>query len=229
MEKSKIAFLVSGEGGSLKVVVEAIERLRLPWQICLVLADRECGALEFARRRQLPAALVAYARHAPGALRQALTASQPDVIVTTIHKILDAETLARWSGQFINLHYSLLPAFAGLIGMETVAQAQRLNAGLVGATCHEVIEAVDSGPILAQCALAADWRTEGLAQVANWVFRGAGLALLEGLRQKIGPHAPAPRAATITYQQKTLLCAPPFGLDPTPFLKEAFWQAVQNA
>ncbi|HEX8350931.1 MAG TPA: hypothetical protein VF598_13290, partial [Hymenobacter sp.] len=87
MQINRIAFLVSGNGGSLKVVVQAIEQLGLPWQICAVLADRDCGALHFARQRRLACAIAPYSRQAPEALRAALLQSQPDLIVTTIHKI----------------------------------------------------------------------------------------------------------------------------------------------
>ena len=223
--ENRIAFLVSGGGGSLKTVLLAIERLRLPWRVCLVLADRECDALRFAQRRGLPSRDVAYARRNPAALREALRQSQPDVVVTTFHKILDAATLSLLPGRFLNLHYSLLPAFKGCIGLETIEQARRLNAGIVGATCHVVTEEVDGGPILAQAALAADWRTETPAQVGNLVFRAAGLVLLEGIRQQLGP-TPTGRTATADYQGKKLLFAPPLGFSTTA-LNENFWAEVQ--
>ena len=48
----------------------------------------------------------------------------PDVIITNIHKIIDSDTLNMFPSKFINLHYSLLPSFAGYIGMETVEKAK---------------------------------------------------------------------------------------------------------
>ena len=224
--ENRIAFLVSGGGGSLKTVLLAIERLQLPWYICLVLADRECEALRFAQRRGLPGEVVAYSRQNPVALQEALRQSQPDIVVTTFHKILDAATLSLLPGRFVNLHYSLLPAFKGYLGLETIEQARRLNAGIVGATCHVVTEEVDGGPILAQAALTADWRTETPAQVGNLVFRAAGLVLLEGIRQQLGT-APIGLTATTDYQGKKLLFAPPIAFNVTA-LNEDFWTEVKT-
>jgi hypothetical protein len=97
---------------------------------------------------------------------------------------------------------------------------------VVGATCHEVEEAVDSGHILSQCALAVDWRAEPIEQVMNLVFRGAGLVLLEGIWQKTS--LVAGRVATIQYQNKTLFFAPMLSFIPTA-LDEAFWEKVKNS
>lgn len=226
MNPYRIAFLVSGNGGSLKTVAQAIKHLGLPWQICLVLADRDCGALHFARQQHLPNRLVPYTRTEPEALRAALLDGQPDLIVTNIHKIIDPETLALFPNRFINLHYSLLPALKGYIGMETLVQARRLNVGIVGSTCHEVEEAVDSGRVLSQCGFAVDWRTERMEQVESLVFRAAGLALLDGLRQKAGERVS--QSPTVVYQGKTLFCGPPLSFDPA-VLDDAFWETVKNS
>ncbi|OUJ75352.1 phosphoribosylglycinamide formyltransferase [Hymenobacter crusticola] len=225
-QKHRIAFLVSGNGGSLKVVARAIEVLQLPWEICLVLADRDCGALRFAQQHQLACTQVAYTQSAPLALQTALVQSQPDFVVTNIHKIIDPETLALFPGRVINLHYSLLPAFKGYIGMETLRHARQLNAGIVGATCHEVEEAVDSGRIMSQAGLAVDWDAEPLEQVENLVFRAAGLVLLDGIHRKLG--TTAREAASVKYQHSVLFFAPPLSFEPA-VLDEEFWEAVKNS
>lgn len=225
VQTQRIAFLVSGSGGSLKTVAQAIVSLSLPWQICLVVADRSCGALAYARRQGLANALVPYSRQAPDLLQAALQQSQPDLVVMAFDKIIDQETLALFPDRFINVHYSLLPAFKGLIGMKTLEQAQCLNVGVVGATCHEVEEAVDNGRILSQCGLAVDWRTESLPQIADWVFRGAGLVLLEAIHQKISPTIGI--TPTINYHGKTLFFAPALSFVPTG-LDEDFWLLVKD-
>jgi phosphoribosylglycinamide formyltransferase-1 len=55
--------------------------------------------------------------------------------------------------RIVNIHPSLLPAFAG--GMAPRPQREALEAGvkLAGCTVHFVIEAVDEGPIIAQAAV----------------------------------------------------------------------------
>lgn len=221
----KLAFLASGNGGTLKFIHQANQRLRLDLHIVAVVADRPCGALDYARAAGIPAVQVPYTRQNPFALREVLLKTAPDFVVTNIHKILDSETLALLpAGRFINLHYSLLPAFKGLIGMETVARARALNVPIVGATCHEVEEEVDNGRCLAQFAVGVDWQQDSLAQVQELVFRGAGLVLLQGLlsagRQSV------PTAAAATWPRPVLfspeLCFDALGLD------EAFWQGLQS-
>ena len=51
----------------------------------------------------------------------------------------------------VNIHPSLLPAFAG--GMDAVEQALRRGVKVTGCTVHLVTEEVDAGPILLQSAV----------------------------------------------------------------------------
>ena len=58
--------------------------------------------------------------------------------------------MAAYRDRIINIHPSLLPAFAG--GMAPKPQADALAAGvkIAGCTVHVVTEDVDAGPIIAQ-------------------------------------------------------------------------------
>ncbi|UOR05706.1 hypothetical protein MUN82_01075 [Hymenobacter aerilatus] len=224
--KHRIAFLVSGGGGTLRLVHQAARRLQLPWEICLVLADRPCGALAYADDQQLPVAQVTYSRQAPEALQAALQQAQPDVVVLAFDRILDAATLALFPGRFINVHYSLLPSFAGLVGMKTVEQARAQQVRILGATCHEVTEQVDGGPVLAQCALPVDWQRDAPATLHQVLFRGAGLILLQSLLHRFG-WVGGPEQEQLRYLQKTLLCSPPLTFD-AGLLTEELWQQVSG-
>jgi phosphoribosylglycinamide formyltransferase-1 len=225
----RICFLVSGNGGSLKVVHQAAQRLGLPWEICSVLADRECGALAYAQAHGIRSERLRYTRQNPQALQAILQAEQPDLVVTNIHKIIDADTLAILPGQFINLHYSILPAFKGFIGLETLAQAAQLNVGIVGATCHSVDEEVDNGRVLAQCGLPADWSRDSQEFIGDLIFRGAGLALLQGIITKAGPQVPPPglqSIAQVIYKDKPLIFSPALQFEAAR-LDEDFWQQLK--
>ena len=57
--------------------------------------------------------------------------------------VLDA-----FRGRIINVHPSLLPAFAG--GMDAIEQALAARVGVTGATVHVVTDRLDAGPILVQ-------------------------------------------------------------------------------
>lgn len=180
----KIVFLVSGNGGSLKFLNEAIRQNSLPLQIVAAIADRECGAVEYARKEHMPVTVIKYSRNQPAELQNELSKYSPDIIITNIHKIIDTHTLSLFCGRFINLHYSLLPAFSGLIGMETVAQAHQRNVRFIGATCHMVTEGVDEGSILTQGCFSVDW-SENWDTIIYTVFKTACLCLLSGIFQLI--------------------------------------------
>jgi phosphoribosylglycinamide formyltransferase-1 len=56
----------------------------------------------------------------------------------------------RFEGRLVNIHPSLLPAFAGL---DTHARALKAGVRVHGATVHLVTPTLDHGPILAQAAV----------------------------------------------------------------------------
>jgi phosphoribosylglycinamide formyltransferase 1 len=173
----EITFLCSGGGGNIRLLQSLIDRGALPGcALSCVVADRMCHALEWARARGLPSQLVPYSRSQPEALRSVLAELAPGLIVTNIHKILDDELLARHDGRLVNLHYSLLPAFGGAIGMEPVRMALAKGCRVVGATAHRVTAELDAGPILAQASIAVD---PGMSEVALYdaVFRCGAVAL----------------------------------------------------
>lgn len=187
-----ITFLCSGGGGNLRLVQALIERGALPGcSLSGVIADRECPALDWARSRGIPARLVSYTRVRPGELREVLAELSPGLIVTTIHKILDDELVTRYEGRLVNLHYSLLPAFAGAIGMEPVRLALAKGCRLVGATAHRVTAELDAGPILAQACISAGPDAPEAA-LHDAVFRCGAVALSAAID---GLLTPGPRRA----------------------------------
>lgn len=156
----RIVFLVSGDGGTLKFLYYAIELLNANFQIVGVLADRECNSLNFASNKNIYSKKIIYTKDNRDELRMHLSLLNPDIIVTNIHKIIDEETLKLWDKKFINVHYSLLPSFGGIIGMETVRKAKQQNVKFIGGTCHEVTKEVDGGKILQQGCFSVDWEDD---------------------------------------------------------------------
>ncbi|MFT6590056.1 MAG: phosphoribosylglycinamide formyltransferase-1 [Rhodoferax sp.] len=76
------------------------------------------------------------------------TPEQPALVVLAgFMRILTPGFVSRYAGRLLNIHPSLLPAFAGLH-----TQQRALDAGcqFVGATVHQVTVNLDHGPILAQ-------------------------------------------------------------------------------
>lgn len=179
MSKKKLVFLVSGGGGTLKFVHYAIEKLQLPIEIVGIIADRETALEKFANENNIYYNQINYKRSEPKELQKELIQVNPDVIITNIHKIIDSETLNMFPSKFINLHYSLLPSFAGCIGMETIEKAKEQNVGFIGGTCHKVNEIVDAGKIIHQGCFAVDWSND--KEIIDTVFKTSSITILGGI------------------------------------------------
>lgn len=186
MKKSKIAFLVSGSGGTLKFLYYAIktasvaESANIDFEITSVISDRDCGALEFARAKNINTKPINYSQKNDDELVEILSNIDADIIVTNIHKILTKKVLNSTKADFVNLHYSLLPAFGGMIGMKTVDAARQNNCQFIGATVHDVNEELDGGNIICQSCIPTDW-SEKTEDIYDKVFRSACIAFLNGL------------------------------------------------
>jgi phosphoribosylglycinamide formyltransferase-1 len=85
------------------------------------------------------------------ALAQRIDALRPELIVLAgFMRVLTPDFVGRYRGRLLNIHPSLLPAFAGL---DTHARALRAGVRLHGATVHFVSDQLDGGPIVAQVAV----------------------------------------------------------------------------
>jgi phosphoribosylglycinamide formyltransferase-1 len=82
---------------------------------------------------------------------QGIDARQPTlVLLAGFMRILTPEFVRHYEGRLINIHPSLLPAFAGL---HTHRRALEAGCKVAGATVHQVTAELDHGPILAQAAV----------------------------------------------------------------------------
>jgi phosphoribosylglycinamide formyltransferase 1 len=222
-----ITFLCSGGGGNLRLLDALIERGALrDCRLSGVIADRECPALEWARVRRIPARLIAYTRARPDDLREVLAQLAPDLIVTTIHKILDDEIVTHYEGRLVNLHYSLLPAFGASIGMEPVRLARAKGCRLIGATAHRVTADLDAGPILAQACIAVDAHTPQ-ASLHDAVFRCGAVALAAAIEGLVAPGAQDP-GGVLQADQVGIFASPRPRAEVCDALREpVFWQSLR--
>ncbi len=202
-----IVFLVSGGGANLKFVQYSIKALNLNCRISGVIADRDIPFQYFLKEEGIEFVKVKYIKDNTLELKSELRRFSPDLIVTNFHKIIDIETLNEFEGKFINLHYSLLPAFSGLIGMKTLEEAKVQNVQFVGGTCHDVAEMVDAGKILYQGAFAiGDWDIESFDLIVDTVFKLSCLLLLSGIIKKLNQNKEIIQTAMIN--QKNVYFSP---------------------
>jgi phosphoribosylglycinamide formyltransferase 1 len=175
----KILFLASGGGGNFKFIHQAILCGVLAPVELYVIADQNCGTIEYAKKVGINNSVIQYARSAPGELRSHLLSVSPDLIITNWHKIIDSDTVRAHEGKFINLHYSLLPSFGGLIGIEPIKKAYEHGCKFIGPTCHFVDEGVDTGKIIAQAIFSTD---RSFDESVTMMFRSGCLVLLSAIK-----------------------------------------------
>jgi phosphoribosylglycinamide formyltransferase 1 len=201
-----IGVLVSGRGSNLQAVFDAIERGELRARVAIVISSRhDAPALQIAADHGVACRVIVPRDYpsraeAGAAIVDALCEANARLVVLAGYKpILDACVVRAFPNAILNIHPSLLPAFAG--GMAPRPQTEALEAGvkITGCTVHFVTEQVDAGPIIAQAAVPVldDDDVESLSarilvEEHRLLPQAIGLALsgrlqVEGKRVLIGP------------------------------------------
>lgn len=178
----RIVFLCSGGGGNLRFISESIRRgLLLDAKVCGVITDRECPASFFARHNNIQVSQCDFSEKDQSSLMRQLLNLAPGIIVSNVHRILKSNIVDSFRGKLINLHYSLLPAFGGVIGAKALSQALDYGVQLVGTTVHLVDDRVDAGSPLVQAAIPVIHCDE-VPVLMDIVFRVGCISLLSGVQ-----------------------------------------------
>lgn len=153
---ARLVVLASGTGSLLSSLLDAAVG-DYPARVVAVGVDRDCRAVEIARAASLPTFTVRLGdfpdRNAwDSAIADATAAHEPDLIVSAgFMKILGPQFLSRFIGRVVNTHPALLPAFPGA---HAVPATLDYGVKITGCTVHLVDAGMDTGPILAQQAVA---------------------------------------------------------------------------
>jgi len=163
-----IAVLFSGRGSNLAYLLESSNSGRLPAYVSAAICNRASAAglqhslqhalnLHIIDDRQIAAWhgkrvsatwRLAAREDFEQRLSSAINASGAHwIVLAGFMRILSADFIARHSGRIINLHPSLLPAYAGL---DTHQRALAAGEQEYGASIHFVDATIDGGPVLAQ-------------------------------------------------------------------------------
>ena len=155
----RIGVLVSGSG----TILESLLGRALP--ISVVLADRPCRGLAVAEGAGVPALLVdraAFGGFGPAFDRTAYSAAVADalvgagvdvVVMAGFGTVLDQPVHDAYPDRILNTHPALLPAFPG---WHAVRDALAAGVAETGTTVHVAHLEMDTGPILAQAAVAIE-------------------------------------------------------------------------
>jgi phosphoribosylglycinamide formyltransferase-1 len=159
MARKRVGILISGRGSNMMALIAAARAPDFPAEIALVLSNEPTAkGLDHAREAGLATAVVdhrgrgrdreAFERD----MQAAIAAHRIDLIcLAGFLRLLTPWFLRQWEGRIVNIHPALLPSFKGL---DTHARALAAGVKIHGATVHFVVPEMDSGPIIAQGAVA---------------------------------------------------------------------------
>lgn len=157
----KIAVFASGSGSNFAAILDAIEFKKITnVQVVLLVSDRpEALAVQKAKDHSIPA-FTFNAKNYPNkqayeeAILEKLTQKKVDFIVLAGYmRLLGHVLLEAYDRKIINVHPSLLPAFAG---KDAIGQALDYGVKVTGVTVHYVDEGMDTGAVIAQRAVMID-------------------------------------------------------------------------
>ena len=150
----RIVILVSGRGSNAQAIVQRCAAEGWPAQVVALVSNRPgAAAFDLAAAHGITTVLVDHTRFDSreafdAALAQVIDRFAPDLVVLAgFMRILTDGFVAHYAGRLLNIHPSLLPAFAGLHSHRRAIEA---GCKLAGATVHFVTPTLDHGPIIAQ-------------------------------------------------------------------------------
>ncbi len=152
----RVGVLISGEGTNLQAILDELHGREGIEVVCVGSSRTAAAGLERARSAGVETAVFAQADYEGRAARDdALGAWLLDhsvdlVVLAGFMEVLGGAFIRRFEGRIINVHPSLLPAFAGVRAIE---QALDYGVRVTGVTVHYVEEEIDAGPVILQEAL----------------------------------------------------------------------------
>ena len=153
-----IVILISGSGSNMAAIVRRAQQerweTRLGARVAAVISNKaDAKGLVFAKEQGIATAVLDHKAYASreafdAALVQEIERHAPTLVVLAgFMRFLTPGFVQHYAGRLLNIHPSLLPAFAGLHTHERAIEA---GCKFAGATVHEVTAELDHGPILAQ-------------------------------------------------------------------------------
>ena len=192
MKPVKLGVLGSTKGTDLQAIIEAIDAGILDASIEIVISNRETAyIIERARNHKLKTLFIDHRNQSreefDTEVTRALKKNDVElVLLIGFMRILSKRFVSNWQGRILNVHPSLLPAFAG--GMDLNVHEEVLKAGVheTGCTIHYVTEDVDGGSIIVQkrCPVIPDDTAETLKQKVQTLEGDAFIEAIQLLQKK---------------------------------------------
>ncbi len=152
----KIAVLASTNATSSQKLIADTQSGQVDAEIvCFISNKQDCGAVQRARDNNIEAIFIDPQNKSreefDAEVMKVLEEKKVDLVFLIGYmRILSTEFVQKWGNKTMNIHPSLLPAFAG--GMDKNVHQEVLKAGVkkTGCTLHFISEQADAGPIILQ-------------------------------------------------------------------------------
>jgi phosphoribosylglycinamide formyltransferase-1 len=161
MSKVGVAVFASGRGTNFEALVRSVRRGDTKGEIRVLIANvPDAPVLKRAEVERVPGVLIPHRDFKKRAeFEQALIAELKKhdvglVCLAGFMRILSPVFVQAYDKRIMNIHPSLLPAFAGLQGMQVHEAVLAAGVKVTGCTVHFVTTDVDAGPIVVQRAIA---------------------------------------------------------------------------
>ncbi|MEK3688755.1 phosphoribosylglycinamide formyltransferase [Paenibacillus sp. FSL R10-2736] len=191
MQWSRIAVFASGQGSNFAALVQAQQEGKLGGgSIELLVSDKpEAPVAQRAEEAGIPALLLRPKDFAGRELYEAAIVAELQrrdiglIVLAGYMRLISPVLLEPYAGRIINIHPSLLPAFAG---KDAIGQALDYGVKLTGVTVHFVDGGMDTGPVIAQRSVevkpgdTADSLAERIHQVEYGLYPEVVAALAAG-------------------------------------------------
>ena len=156
-----IVILISGSGSNMAAIARSAQKEHWPdkfgVRVAAVISNKpDANGLALAKGFGIATDVVSHRDFASreafdAALLARIEVHAPDLVVLAgFMRILTPGFVQHYAGRLINIHPSLLPAFAGL---HTHQRAIDMGCKVAGTTVHQVTAELDYGHILAQAAV----------------------------------------------------------------------------
>jgi len=149
----RVGVLISGKGSNLQAILDSVHGRDGIEVVCVGSSRTEARGLQRAEGAGLGTAVFAKDDYSDREARDAalgnwLDEHQVDLVALAgFMEVLSGPFIRRFEARIVNVHPSLLPAFAGINAIE---QALDYGVRVAGVTVHFVDEGVDNGPVILQ-------------------------------------------------------------------------------
>ncbi len=155
-----VGVLVSGRGTNMEALVRTIKKEAINADIRLVVSNvPDVPALKRAEGLEIPTTVIDHKEFdsresfEQEMIKQLTMHDVRLVCLAGFMRILSPLFVDHYRNKVMNVHPSLLPAFAGLLGMQVHEAVIESGTKITGCTVHFVSEDVDAGPIILQRAI----------------------------------------------------------------------------